>query len=393
MNALPIGIDAERWITRTGCRNLLVAVHTVVSGQRLMDIVDLVESDARVQLVYTQAPDVFGHGVSGFLRSAGALEIPWAEARRERFDLALTAAYGGLDQLHAPVIVMPHGAGYGKRASGRGGVYGLDAQRLMKDGRLLASTVVLAHEQDREVLARQCPEALTAAMVAGDPCYDRMLTSDRMRETYREALGVPPGHQLLVVTSTWGRTSLFGKNIQFLQSLASQLRRTPVHLAALIHPQVWWCHGRRQVHAWLSEPRAAGMILTEPEMDWRAVVIAADFVIGDHGSASVYAAALGKPVLCAQSPADEQLNDTSAQAFLAAHAPRLTRSAPVLPQIQAARAIDARTVVARLTSKPGHAHRLLRGEIYRQLDLSIPGRHRAPEPIPAPVTQRWYRYA
>lgn len=392
MNASPIGIDAEKWITRTGCRNLLVAVHTVVSGQRLMDIVDLVESDARVQVVYTQAPDVFGHGVSGFLRSTGALEIPWAEVRRERFDLALAAAYGGLDQLHAPVIVMPHGAGYGKRAAGRGGVYGLDAQRLMKDGRLLASTVVLAHEQEREVLARQCPEALPAAMVAGDPCYDRMLASERMRETYREALGIPPGHQLLVVTSTWGRTSLFGKNIQFLQTLTNQLRRTRVHVAALIHPQVWWCHGRRQVHAWLSEPTAAGMILAEPEMDWRAVVIAADFVIGDHGSPSVYAAALGKPVVCTETPADE-LNDTSAQALLAAQAPRLTRSTSVLAQLRAAKPVDARTVVARLTSKPGHAHRLLRAEIYRQLDLSIPGRHRAPEPIPAPANQWGYRYA
>ena len=110
MSALPIGIDAERWITRVGCRNVLVAVHTVVAGQRLMDVVDLVESDPRVQLVYVQAPDVFGHGVGRFLRSVGALEIAWADARRERFDLALAAAYGGLDQLHAPIVVMPHGA-------------------------------------------------------------------------------------------------------------------------------------------------------------------------------------------------------------------------------------------------------------------------------------------
>jgi hypothetical protein len=392
VNALPIGIDAERWITRTGCRNVLVAVHTVVAGQRLLDIVDLVESDPRVQLVYTQAPDVFGQGVGGFLRSVGALEIPWAEARRERFDLALAAAYGGLDQLHAPVIVMPHGAGYGKRAAGHGGVYGLDAQRLMKDGKVLVATVVLAHDQEREVLARQCPDALPAAMVAGDPCYDRMLLSTGMRAAYREALGVPPGDQLLVVTSTWGRTSLFGNSIQFLQSLTNELRRTRVHVAALIHPQVWWCHGRRQVLAWLTEPRAAGMIVPEPEMDWRAVVIAADFVIGDHGSPSVYAAAMGKPVVCTDSPVD-QLNDTSAQALLAADAPKLVRSMPVLPQIRAARAVDTRTVVERLTSNPGQAHRLLRAEIYRLLDLSIPGRHRAPELIPAPVAQWGYRYA
>ncbi|MBP2320006.1 hypothetical protein JOF56_000391 [Kibdelosporangium banguiense] len=392
MKALPIGIDAEKWITRAGCRNVLVAVHTVVAGQRLMDVVDLVESDPRVQLVYTQAPDMFTQGVSGFLRSAGALEIPWADARRERFDLALAAAYGGLDQLHAPVIVMPHGAGYGKRAAGRGGVYGLDAQRLMKDGRVLAATIVLAHEWEREVLALQCPEALPAALVAGDPCFDRMLVSQRMRAAYREALGVPSGHQLLVVTSTWGPASLFGRNIQFLQSLTNELRRSQVHVAALIHPQVWWCHGRRQVLAWLTEPRAAGMILAEPEMDWRAAVIAADFVIGDHGSLSVYAAALGKPVVCTDSPID-QLNGTSAQALLAADAPRLHREMPVLPQIRAAVPVDDKDMVDRLTSRPGHAHRLLRAEIYRLLNLDVPGRHRAPEPIPALAPQWGYRYA
>lgn len=392
MNALPIGIDAERWITRTGCRNVVVAVHTVVAGQRLMDVVDLVESDPRVQLVYTQAPDVFGHGVGRFLRSVGALEIPWADARRERFDLALAAAYGGLDQLHAPIVVMPHGAGYGKRAAGRGGVYGLDAQRLTKDGRVLPAALVLAHEQEREVLKRQCPEALPAAVVVGDPCYDRMVASKRLRETYREALGVPPGHRLLVVTSTWGRTSLFGRRLKFLQSLAAEARRSRVRVVALIHPQVWWCHGRRQVLAWLTEPRAAGMIPTEPEMDWRAVVIAADAVIGDHGSPAVYAAALGKPLLCTDSSVNE-LNDSSAQTLLAVNAPRLLGTSPLLPQVWSAQPMDAQAVVARLTSHPGNAHRLLREEIYRLLGLSIPGRHRAPELIPPPVAEWGYRYA
>jgi hypothetical protein len=390
--SLPIGINAEKWITRAGCRNVLVAVHTVVAGQRLMDIVDLVESDARVQLVYAQAPDAFGQGVSGFLRSVGALEISWAEARRERFDLALAAAYGCLDQLHAPVMVVPHGAGYGKRAAGRGGVYGLDAQRLMRDGRVIPAAVVLAHRREREVLARQCPEALPVAVVAGDPCYDRMLSSVHLRDSYREALGIAPNNRLIVVTSTWGRSSLFGKDVQLLQTLVSESRRTRSRIAALIHPQVWWCHGRRQVLAWLTEPRRAGLISIEPEQDWRAAVIAADFVIGDHGSPAVYAAALGKPLLRTGSPLDE-LNSSSAQVLLGAQAPTLDRTRPIMPQIRATRGVDRLAVADCLSSCPGHAHRLLRGEIYRLLGLDIPGRHRAPEPIPVPTTQWGYRYA
>lgn len=370
-----------------------MAVHTLVSGQRLLDIVGLVEPDPRVQLFWTQAPDVFGDGVAEFLATAGALEIPWSGARRERFDLVLAAAYGGLDLVHGPVMVVPHGAGYGKRAAGRGGVYGLDAQRLMKDGRVVPSAIVLAHEQEREVLARQCPEALTAAVLVGDPCYDRMVASAGLRGAYREALDVPDGHRLLVVTSTWGRSSLFGKDIQLLQALTAELRRTRWRVAVLIHPQAW-CHGRRQVLAWLREPRAAGLTVLEPEADWRPAVIAADAVIGDHGSPTVYAAAIGKPVLRTEFPVEE-LNAGSAQAVLAGSAPALARTEPVLPQLRQARPLDRDAVVNRLTSRPGHAHRLLREEIYRLLDLdvSIPGRHRAPDPIDVPVSARRCRYA
>jgi hypothetical protein len=345
-----------------------------------------------VQLFWTQAPDVFGDSVAEFLDSAGALAIPWSEARRERFDLVLAAAYGGLDLMHGPVMVVPHGAGYGKRAAGRGGVYGLDAQRLMKDGRVVPAAIVLAHEQERAVLARQCPEALAAAVVVGDPCYDRMVASAGLRAAYREALGVPDGHRLLVVTSTWGRSSLFGKDIQLLQALTTELRRTRWRVAVLIHPQAWWCHGRRQVLAWLREPRAAGLTVLEPEVDWRPAVIAADAVIGDHGSPAVYAAAVGKPLLRTEIPVD-QVNADSAQAVLATSAPALVRADPVLPQLRRTLPLDRDTVVNRLTTKPGHAHRLLREEIYRLLDLTIPGRHRAPDPIDIPRTLRRCRYA
>jgi hypothetical protein len=42
-------------------------------------------------------------------------------------------------------------------------------------------------------------------------------------------------------------------------------------------------------------------------------------------------------------------------------------------------------VTERISSRPGHAHRLLRTEMYGLLGLSMPGRHRAAEPIPLPL--------
>ncbi|SDC91437.1 hypothetical protein [Actinokineospora iranica] len=389
--AVPIGMDADRWVTRAECRKVVVAVHTLVAGQRLLDVVDLVESDPRVQVVYTRAPDVFGAGVSGFLRSIGALEIPWAQAVRERFDLAIAAAYGGVDQLHGPLVLLPHGAGYGKRANGIGGengpVYGLDAQRLLRDGRVLPSVLVLSHDEQRDVLAEQCPPAIDAALVAGDPCYDRMVLSAKSRERYRRALGVRRGRELVLVASTWGRTSLVGRDLPLFARLQRELDPKRFQVAATIHPAVWGGHGKRQLRAWLERPMARGLILVEPEVDWRPAVIAADHVIGDHGSTSVYAAAIGRSVLAADSP-ERDLDPGSPQALLADKAPRWKPGQRAEPQLRrAAKRLDGSlraAVAARLTSRPGQSHRVLREKLYQLLRLPIPGKHRRPDPIPAP---------
>jgi hypothetical protein len=384
---VPIGPDAQRWVTRDAHRTVLVAAHTLVSVQRLMDVVGLVETDHRIQLVFSKAPSPLGSGVVEYLDSMGALRIPWAQAVHESFDLALAAAYAAIDELHAPVMVMQHGAARGKRSGGTGQVYGLDAGRLLRDGRPVPATLVLSHDADRETLAQQCPQALDIALVVGDPCYDRMIASLPHREDYRHALGVRDGRELVVIASTWGRHSLLGRLERYLPGVVRQLDPARYQVALLAHPNVWSAHGSRQLKAWLSDARKAGLLLIEPEVDWRAATVAADHVIGDHGSTTTYAAALGKPVLCTDLPL-EQLNPASPQMLLGMAAPRLVRARPLEPQFLAAaewqRSLPEGGIAAHLTSRPGQAHRLLRQEMYRLLGMSMPGRHRVPEPVPVP---------
>jgi hypothetical protein len=384
---VPVGPDAPRWVTRGEFKTVLVAAHTLVSTQRLMDVVGLVETDHRVQLVFTRAPAALGAGVAEYLNSVGALEIPWAQAVHEKFDLVLAAAHAGLDQLHGPVMVLQHGAARGKRSGGTGQVVGLDTGRLLFDGRPVPATLVLSHDTDLDTLAAQCPQALDIALVAGDPCYDRMVASLPLRADYRAALGIGPGRELVVIASTWGRHSLFGRLERYLPAVLKQLDPARYAVAMMLHPGAWAAHGNRQVKAWLSGARAAGLRLVEPHLDWRAAIIAADHVIGDHGSTTTYAAALGRPVLCTDLPIGE-LNPASPQALLGIAAPRLVRGRPIEAQFRQAqawlRSLPDGGIAARLTSRPGQAHRLLRREMYRLLELSMPGRHRAPEPIPLP---------
>ncbi|MEV6631106.1 hypothetical protein AB0M54_10160 [Actinoplanes sp. NPDC051470] len=387
---VPIGIDAGRWVTRDGCRKVLVVVHTVVSGQRLLDVIDLVESDTRVQVVFTVAPDVFNHGVEDYLRGLGALLVPWAQATRERFDLALAAAYDGLAEIHGPLVLMAHGAGHGKtaRPPGHGGpvveppqVFGLEARRLLRGGRVLPTALVLAHESEREVLRRQCPAALPVAVVTGDICFDRLVRSRAGRDAYRRALALGAGRRLVVVSSTWGRDGIFGATRELLPRLLDGLPGDRYRVAALLHPAIW-AHGHRQVRAWTGDCRAAGLILPEPAEDWRAVIAAADHVIGDHGSVTAYAAAAGVPTLRLDGPWSRQCAPGTAQELVGRNAARLRLGDPLEPQLRVAGALDAGAVAARLTSYPGRAGERLRRHLYRLLGLPQPGRHRRTEPVP-----------
>ncbi|WP_146175026.1 hypothetical protein [Umezawaea tangerina] len=345
-------------------------------------------------MVFTQAPDVFGNGVADFLRSTEGLVLPWEQAVHERFDLGLAAAYGGLGQLHAPLVVMPHGAGYGKSYGDDGArfAYGLDAQRLTHNGKVIASALVLAHYDELDVLRRQCPRAVGNAVVAGDPCYDRVVASLPHRPAYRQALGVGLDGRLLVVSSTWGSGSLFGRSAELLPRILAELTPLGYTVAALLHPAVWFGHSPRQIKAWLADCRDAGLVLVTPDVDWRAAVVAADQVIADHGSVGVYAAAIGRPLILTEPSVRSVSTAGSAQDLLQDKAPRLVADIPIEEQFRAARSgaeLLAGRISERLTSCPGRSAAELRRAMYRLLELPEPGRHRAVTPVPVPPREMW----
>jgi hypothetical protein len=392
--SVPLGIDGKRWMTRGVRRQVLVVAHTLVSIQRLLDVVELIESDQDIQTVYTCGPDVFRHGVADYLYRIGAMTTSWQQAVAEPFDLALAAAYGGLQELHAPIMVLPHGAGYAKQTPRAESaayaveppVYGLGPEQLVSEGRVVPASIVLPHDLQLEVLARSCPQAMPAAVVAGDPCYDRLQVDMRYRAVYRQALGLRPGRRLVVVSSTWGARSLFERSRDLIARLAGELDPRCYRIAVQLHPAVWSGHGIRQVRAWLADERSAGVLLVEPQAGWRAVVAAADCVIGDHGSVPTYAAAMGIPVLLTGDAGG--IDERSAQWLVRQRVPSLDPADGLESQIrEVCRGVrpnlDAE-IAARLTSAPGQSHRLLRAEMYRLLGLPVPGRHRAIEPDPLP---------
>ncbi|WP_406187981.1 hypothetical protein [Streptomyces anulatus] len=262
------------------------------------------------------------------------------------------------------MIVLSHGIGYTKRLaapstdadahatvlprSAPPPVFGLAPDWLLADGAPLADALVLSHPEQFDRLAAACPEALPTAVLAGDPCFDRMLAARPYRDRFRRALGVGRGQRLVLLNSTWSPQSLLGDGNgegagggggddalpALLPRLASELPADEYRVAAVLHPNIWHGHGPGQIRAWLDRARRAGLALIDPLEDWRQALLAADVVIGDHGSVTYYAAALGTPVLLGAAPVDSLDPDAPIAEFIRT-APGLDARAPLRGQVDA----------------------------------------------------------
>lgn len=357
----PFGLGASRRVTMSECRQVLVLVQHVVAGTRLMDVLTLLEADHRLQIVCT-VPDGSPPGTEEFVLAQGALLIPWQHAVRHRFDLVLAASRQGIDRVHGPVMVLPHGASAAKSRRLHG--HGLDRQSLTWAGRVVPSAIMLAHEDEVALLADACPEAVPRAVVAGDLCLDRLRVSLPLRARYREAAGIGQDETLVTISSTWSPTSTFGSRPSLYRTLSQENR-----VAAVLHPNIWQVHGAWQVRAWLAD--CAGLIVVPPAEGWRAMVIASDVVVGDHGSVTQYAAALGLPIVLASSPA---VRPASFADLLARHAPILDPDKPLVAQ--------ARPVPLTISSRPDESAAVLRHTMYRLLELAEPAWPCRLQPVP-----------
>jgi hypothetical protein len=371
------------WLTVRPQRRVLVMALTMTSVKRLLDIAGLFQGDLRVQLVFTVPPYVLGRGAAEMLAAYGVPLVPWAQATADTFDLAVTTDFAGIAEVDAPVVVFAHGASRNSlaRPRGRGSiavpgpVIGFTRSDLIHSGMLVPGALAVGHERELELLEEGCPEALPIATVVGDPCYDRITSGKALRGAYRAALGLEDGQKLVVATSTWRENSLLGSASHLVEQLVEQLRFPEYRVVLLTHPNIWAVHGDYQMHAWYGRWVHRGLVLAPAESDWQPIVMAADWIVGDHGSVTLYGAAVGVPVLLGAYP-ERDVHPRSGAAALGALAPRLTTAAPMVEQLADAAAQFDPDAMARtaglITSEPGGFARHARRLLYAQLGLSQP---------------------
>ena len=425
---VPLGPHGPRWRTMPTARAVLAVVHTVTAINRLADILPVFDSDRRVQVIYTcpQASAV-ANGVEEYLAASGALVMPWEQAIVTEFDLALSVhSSGNLHDINAPLVILSHGIGYTKYSTGNRkpetgnrkpetgnrkpetgnrkpetgnrkpetgnrkpetgnrSVYGLSRESLVRDGSVVASAIVLSHQEEYRRLADAVPEALDAAVVAGDPCFDRLAVSQPRRRHYREVLGARDDTTVVLVTSTWGPHSLLGRNPDLIAQLLAELTSDRHIVAAVLHPNAWFAHGPAQIRLWLGDCLRAGLRLVPPAAGWQQAILASDVVIGDHGAVTGYGASLGRATLLASFP-DHQVAAGSAMAALGRTARRLDPALSFTEQFDLAIADAAADRFAEVrelaTSLPGRSSSVLTKIFYDLMSLREPRRR---EPLVAP---------
>ncbi|WP_213453512.1 hypothetical protein [Rhizomonospora bruguierae] len=362
----------------------------MTSTVRLLEVLDLFRDDVRVQVLFVVDPgSVFRDGVRELLGSVGAKIVSWDLVATLDVDLVLTASENvELAGVVAPVVVLPHGVGFHKLISVRDG--GVRVSGVVPD-RVAARddvALVVSHPGQIAQLKQVSPLAAERAVVAGDLTYDRFVASGRLRDRYRRFLGVEDGRRLVVLTSTWRDQSLWGRWRSLPEQVLAALPADEYRVAMILHPNVWFGHGPWQVRTWLTRAREAGLMVVPPTAGWQATVLAADVVVGDHGSVTFYAAAMDTPLLLGAF-GDEAAPATT-MAELGRLANRLDPEQPLRPQLDVAMAGHRPGRVAALAGEAfalvGQASSTLRDLLYERLNLTpLPGPaavHAWPVPVP-----------
>lgn len=305
-----------------GVRTVLVAVSSVETAVRLMDVVPLLATDRRVATLFTVAPAAGGWicpRATEFLATRRLPTLAWRQAVRREFDLVLAADAHGLAQPRGKTLWYPGGTPVAGVAP---------------------DVLALAHDADLPAWSEWSPAAAT---VVGDLCYDRLIASIPFRAGYRRVFGVSRRQRLVTVEST-----VDGSIFDTLP------------------------------------PERYRVVVLGPE-SWRAALVAADVVIGGLGAVTRYGAAIGLPVLVS-TPDDRPRADGATELVrlharrLSADRPLRGQIEAVRRRDRGWQDRVAELVTAR----SGRAGDLLRTAMYELLELAEPTRPWPCFPVPAP---------
>lgn len=261
---------------------------------RLANLARQILSDVRLQIVFTIPVPRFSCSMrlEELVTSLRLPYISWDRALHESFDLAISStALEEFADLKCPMLILSHGPGHTKTISLASKSLGHKDWLTHRRDNYPYREIILASHEERRIFPSSSACEYTAI---GDVEFDALYASMSRRSHFRNVLKT--GDRMLVtLSSTWHDNSLFGRNPQLIGNLLSTYPANQYCFALILHPSVWITHGEWQIKTWLRNSLNAGLRLIPYERGWQAAIIAADRVIGDYGSVSLYSNMLDIP--------------------------------------------------------------------------------------------------
>ncbi|WP_433473929.1 hypothetical protein ACQPZP_34785 [Spirillospora sp. CA-142024] len=344
------GFDPDWWGRLGDRRTVLAVVGSPVPGQPALDVARLAGTDPRLRVLLTAAPGPSSDAVEVMLKDAGAAPLPWSELEDGDVGLVVTASRVPARLPNAPLIVLP-------------GAIPEDVAH-----RRARTVLTYAHRLDRPPDTED-----DHGVVVGDSDHDRLVASLPMRDFYRRALGVDGRRGLVVVSLPAAGACIRCRSLDVVGRLLADLPSDRYLVLGL--PEPGGCPGGPGLAVHLRD----GLSLMPPEADWRAAVVAADWIVGPPGAVTRYGTIIGVPVLVTgPAPGDA----------LRLLAVRLAAHRPVRPQLTEAaarwRPERVRPVLGRITSEPGRFDRNVRSLMYGLLRLPQPATIPVADPVSPP---------
>lgn len=347
------GFDPGWWGRLGDRRTVLVVVGSPVPGQPALDVARLAGTDPRLRVLFAAAPGPSSAAVEVMLKDAGAAPLRWSELADGDVGLVVTAHRIPARPPGAPLIALP-------------GTIPAEVAH-----RPAPAEFTYAHRLDR-------PPDTEDGHVIGDSDHDRIVASLPLRDFYRRALGVGGGRGLVVVAlpagGGAGACTRCG-SLDVVRRLLAELPPDRYQVLGVPDPAGDRCPEGPGLAVLLRD----GLGLMPPEADWRAALVAADWIIGPPGPVTRYGTITGVPVVVTGPPPGDALRLLAVR--LAAHR-------PVRPQLTEAaarwRPERVRPVAGRITSEPGRFARNVRSLMYGLLRLPQPATIPVSDPVSPP---------
>lgn len=220
-----------------------------------------------------------------------ALCTPW--------DLIIFADHNNTRWFHPdiPKIKYGHGLTSGK-SYGPGGSWAYGQSALDSSGEPLYKVMFVESVYYQDAALCENPALKSNLAVVGSLMADKLLTLNKDRVAIRQELGLKDEDKVLIIISTWGPKSLIQRfGMHLLDQLPEIGKDYKIYF--IIHPlndSLSFADKNALWERLESYARASVAMRVDPTQPWFPYLVAADIMLTDHTSLSLYYALLEKPL-------------------------------------------------------------------------------------------------